>query len=154
MCIQVMGSQFRRARPAFCLSPILGVVGERGSLASSEFLLSICAYDLNGDEQESSSVILYSDVLFESLARTDKRHLSLIYPIKKNPDPEEFSRMLEAYLDKYEVDSFIAGCSEIHLLAKRFMRSGANRQRYRCIDSPDIIASSLSQAPVWRAAPV
>jgi aspartate racemase len=61
MYIQVMGFQFHRPRRAFCLSPILGVVGGRGLLASSEFLLSICEYGLNGDEQGSPSVIMHSD---------------------------------------------------------------------------------------------
>lgn len=227
---------------------ILGVVGGLGPLASAEFLRTIYEYSLGGLEQESPTVIVYSDptfpdrteaflagnsepvleqlidvierlleagatevvfccmtihyllprlparlrervislpeIIFERVAHTKKRHLlicssgtrktglfenhaqwsmarpyivvpdeddqntihrDLIYPIKKNPDVSTLFPLLKLMLDKYGVDSFIAGCSEVHLLAKHFLRSGNNSSEYRCIDPLATIAHEWAQ---------
>lgn len=70
-------------------------------------------------------------------------HRDLIYPIKKNPDLHTLCLLLERLLERYEVESFIAGCSEMHLLAKHFATCGASRKSYGCIDPLAIIASEL-----------
>lgn len=63
-------------------------------------------------------------------------HRELIYPIKKDPDFGRLKVLLETLLRRYEVDDFIAGCSEIHVLAKHVL----NGDRARCLDPLTIIA--------------
>jgi aspartate racemase len=67
-------------------------------------------------------------------------HHELIYPIKKRPDFCRLKLLLETLLQRYEVDSFIAGCSEIHLLAKQFVFNGDSADGYGCLDPLTIIA--------------
>lgn len=67
----------------------------------------------------------------------------LIYQIKKNSDVGELAPVLEALLLKYGVESFVAGCTETHLLAKRFRRSGRGA-RFGCVDPLDILARELA----------
>lgn len=67
-------------------------------------------------------------------------HYDLIYRIKQNPSLRTLTPMLEALMDEYEVDSFIAGCSEIHLLAKYFASSDNNAKGYGCLDPLTILA--------------
>lgn len=62
----------------------------------------------------------------------------LIYRIKQNQNVAEERHCVESLLDKYGVDSFIAGCTEFHLLAKQF---GA-----RCIDPLIEIAKDLAHS--------
>ncbi|HEU4508044.1 MAG TPA: amino acid racemase [Pyrinomonadaceae bacterium] len=227
---------------------VLGVVGGLGPLASAEFLRTIYEYSLGDLEQESPSVIVYSDptfpdrtdaflagksdpvlaqlidvierllqagatdvvfccmtihyllprlparlrervislpdIIFEELAHTWKRHLlisssgtrklglfenherwsmaqpyivvpdeedqntihrDLIYPIKKNPDVSTLFPLLKMMLSRYGVDSFIAGCSEVHLLAKHFLRSGDHSAEYGCIDPLATVARDWAQ---------
>ena len=227
---------------------VLGVVGGLGPMASAEFLRTIYEYSLSDFEQESPTVIVYSDptfpdrteaflsgnsdpllaqlidvierlleagatdvvfccmtihyllprlparlrervislpdIIFEHLAHTRKRHLlisssgtrklglfedhilwsmvqpyvvlpdeddqnvihrDLIYPMKTNPDVSTQFPLLKTLLKKYEVDSFIAGCSEVHLLAKHFLRSGNHSSEYRCIDPLATVAREWAQ---------
>jgi aspartate racemase len=70
----------------------------------------------------------------------DKIHRELIYPIKKNPDFTRLKVLLETLLKRYEVDSFIAGCSEIHVLAKHIVFNGNGAHAYGCLDPLMIIA--------------
>jgi aspartate racemase len=66
----------------------------------------------------------------------------LIYRIKENEDPRRLIDSLESLLAKYKTNSFIAGCTEIHLLAKQFE---AERSReYGCVDPLSIIAEEVS----------
>lgn len=227
---------------------VLGVVGGLGPLASAEFLRTIYEHSLGDLEQESPTVIVYSDptfpdrteaflsgnsdpllaqlihvierlleagatdvvfccmtihyllprlparlrervislpdIIFDHLAHTRKRHLlicssgtrklelfenhilwsmaqpyivlpdeddqntihrDLIYPMKTNPDVRTQFPLLEQLLEKYEVDSFIAGCSEVHVLAKHFLLSGNNSLEYRCIDPLATVAREWAQ---------
>lgn len=71
-------------------------------------------------------------------------HRDLIYPIKKNPKLDTLFPLLESLLEKYEVDSFIAGCSEVHLLAKQFVSSGGARANYSCVDPLATVARELA----------
>lgn len=70
----------------------------------------------------------------------DKIHRELIYPIKKNPDFSRLKLLLETLLKRYEVDSFIAGCSEIHVLAKHVLSNNNGAAGYGCLDPLMIIA--------------
>ncbi|HEX7333871.1 MAG TPA: amino acid racemase [Pyrinomonadaceae bacterium] len=68
-------------------------------------------------------------------------HYEIIYRIKRKPDVRQFIPRLESLLVKYEADAFIAGCTEIHLLAKYFLRSNHS---YGCIDPLVVIAQELA----------
>jgi aspartate racemase len=71
-------------------------------------------------------------------------HRDLIYPIKTNPDLSTLFPLLEMMLEKYHTESFVAGCSEIHMLAKYFLaRKDSNG--YRCIDPLAIIAKRMAE---------
>lgn len=75
-------------------------------------------------------------------ADQDRIHRDLIYPIKKNPDLRTLFPLLEWLLARYEVDSFIAGCSELHILAKHYA-AGKHGKSYDCLDPLAIIAREL-----------
>lgn len=70
-------------------------------------------------------------------------HHDLIYPIKKNPDVSGLIPLLQSMLEKYEVDSFIVGCSEVHLIAKHVKRQSS--KRYDSLDPFSIIAQSFAE---------
>ena len=72
-------------------------------------------------------------------------HHDLIYPIKKNPDTRERLPILESLLSKYKTDSFIVGCSEIHLVAKQLVHSQTSQKRYSCIDPLMVLAREISK---------
>jgi aspartate racemase len=67
----------------------------------------------------------------------------MIYEIKNGNKLPEMKAYIESLLDKYEVSSFIAGCSEIHLLSKQFPPTGKSGGHYSCIDPLLIIAKEL-----------
>lgn len=60
----------------------------------------------------------------------------LIYRVKQCSDPADGMPFLEKLLRKYRVDSFIAGCTEMHLFARRFDN---------CIDPLTIVAKQLAR---------
>ncbi len=72
-------------------------------------------------------------------------HRDLIYPIKTNPDISTQFPLLQRLLEKYEVDAFIAGCSEVHVLAKHFLASGNQASKYSAIDPLAILARDWAQ---------
>ena len=73
----------------------------------------------------------------------------LIYQIKKNRDVRELIPALETLLAKYKVDSFVAGCTELHLLAKQpIFANGGRKPGYSCIDPLTIIARGLREGTV------
>jgi aspartate racemase len=73
---------------------------------------------------------------------------SLLYQYKVRSDEQPFLPYLHNLLHKYQVDSFVAGCSELHLLTKYLSRRDPNLQ---FIDPLDTIARNLdsfmSQSP-------
>jgi aspartate racemase len=84
-------------------------------------------------EKHESQIVLPDD------DDQDKIHRDLIYPIKKHPDFSRLKLLLDTLLERYEVDSFIAGCSEIHVLAKHVL-NGDRARDYTCLDPLAIIA--------------
>jgi aspartate racemase len=74
----------------------------------------------------------------------DVIHYDVIYQIKRNRNVRELLPVVEALLVKYGVDSFIVGCSEIHLLAKGLLADPDARKKYGCLDPLTIIAKELS----------
>lgn len=83
-------------------------------------------------------------VLLPSEADQQHIHRDLIYPIKSNPDVRKLFPLLESLLDQYQVDSFIVGCSEVHLLAKYYAAAGG-RGGADCVDPFAMIARSLAE---------
>ena len=83
-------------------------------------------------------------VVFPSESDQQRVHRELIYPIKQNPDLNQLFPLLESLLDRYEVNAFIAGCSEVHLLAKLLNPAGDTAKPYRCIDPLILIAHELA----------
>ena len=75
-------------------------------------------------------------------------HHDLIYQLKRNRDINEMTAFVESLLSKYRVKSFIAGCTEIHLLAKHFLSSAGRQKGYHCIDPLSIIAQELARSSV------
>ena len=64
----------------------------------------------------------------------------LLYQYKIKNGQQPFLPHLKGLLDKYRVDSFIAGCSELHMLTKHLLTV---KERYRFIDPLMIIAQRL-----------
>ena len=91
-----------------------------------------------------------SETVLPGAEDQDTIHRELIYPIKKRPDFRRLRPLLETLLRRYEVDSFIAGCSEIHVLAKHLVFNGGDRIGYGCLDPLMIIAREWS-APALRS---
>jgi aspartate racemase len=69
----------------------------------------------------------------------------VIYEIKRGHDVGPMIPFLEELLAKYRVDSLIAGCTETHILAKRFARVQRQRGGFGCIDPLVIIAQELAK---------
>jgi aspartate racemase len=79
--------------------------------------------------------------LFVMLDEADQQEVHrLIYELKSGANVQERIAFVEDLLVKYDVKSFIAGCTEIHLLAKHF-----NNQRDCCIDPLISIARELAK---------
>jgi aspartate racemase len=84
-------------------------------------------------------------IVAPSLSDQDLIH-KFIYEIKKNADVPRGIPVIESLLDKYQVDSFIVGCTEVHIFAKQYMAANDNRARRNCIDPLSIIAKSMAGA--------
>jgi aspartate racemase len=68
----------------------------------------------------------------------------MIYEIKNNQQGIHYINFTESLLVKYEVDSYLAGCSEIHILAKHHERITGRDRRAFCIDPLSEIVSSMA----------
>jgi aspartate racemase len=78
-------------------------------------------------------------------ARDQNAIHKLIYSLKQNQNPNELMPFLESLLAKYEVSSFIAGCTEIHLLAKRLPHLSCRCDQSLCVDPLTIIGQTLGR---------
>ena len=82
--------------------------------------------------------------LFVMPDETDQQEIHrLIYRIKQNQNVAEERHFVESLLSKYGVTSFIAGCTEIHLLASQFGP--------RCIDPCTEFAKQLAHPEAFVA---
>lgn len=84
---------------------------------------------------------------FLALPDDDDQQLihGLIYRIKRNQDVCQLIPTIETLLTKYGVNSFIAGCTEIHLLAKHFRSTPGEVRKRACIDPLSIIAREVTK---------
>lgn len=69
----------------------------------------------------------------------------LIYEVKQNRSIPEAVEFLKRLMRSHGVNSFIAGCSEVHLLAKHFPAYGADARGHNCIDPLAIIARRITE---------
>jgi aspartate racemase len=76
-------------------------------------------------------------------ADDQNRIAEFILDIKMNRTDEVMIGFLEHLLHKYKTEVFIAGCTEIHVLAKQFMRSRSARD-YGCVDPLAIVAKQIA----------
>jgi aspartate racemase len=83
---------------------------------------------------EVGGLIVYPDAQDQELIH------SLLYRYKTDGDRQPFLPHLDRMMNKYDVDSFIAGCTELHMLAKFLANQGSKVQ---CIDPLLIIARNL-----------
>jgi aspartate racemase len=81
-------------------------------------------------------IILPSD---EDQARVHR----LIYEIKKNCKIESCIPLVQDLLQKYRLDSFISGCTELHLLTKHLVERGGGTPNYSMIDPLLNLAKNL-----------
>ena len=73
-----------------------------------------------------------------------RRLHSLIYQhIKTNPTNEAVYAFLDELSEHHQTDSFIAGCSEVHLLNRHIMNGGTTNRPFRFIDPLLTIAQDL-----------
>ena len=68
----------------------------------------------------------------------------LILKIKTNQIDDSLWSRLDDFSERYRVDSFIAGCTEFHLLVKRLIERG-NGPQYRFVDPLLILARDLKR---------
>jgi aspartate racemase len=73
----------------------------------------------------------------------DLIHYELIYQIKKRRNVYELAPVLKSLLAKYRVDSFISGCTEMHILARRLVFTNGNGNKPHNIDPLSIIAERI-----------
>ena len=69
----------------------------------------------------------------------------LIFEIKENRGVAAMLAFIESLLSKYRIDSFIAGCSELHIVAKRLNADPTRGKRYGCVDPFAILARDWAE---------
>jgi aspartate racemase len=69
----------------------------------------------------------------------------VVYGIKRNAEVAGALLAVERMLAKYGVDSFIAGCTEVHLIAKHLRAAPERTARYGCVDPLAIIAGEIGR---------
>jgi aspartate racemase len=72
----------------------------------------------------------------------------LIYRIKRNVDVSKLIPEIESLLAKYKVNNFVAGCTELHLVAKHLAHQSAQARSYSCIDPLMVIAKTIAEHKV------
>jgi aspartate racemase len=66
-------------------------------------------------------------------SETEQRQMhDLIYEVKLNRNLLEARLFVESLLARHRVDSFVAACSEVHLLAKQFALSNPQQRGFGC----------------------
>jgi len=70
---------------------------------------------------------------------------SMIYEVKMNQRSVLHLQLVEDLMRKYGVNSFIAGCTEMHMIARQQARARGRHQREFCIDPLLGVVSIMSQ---------
>jgi len=127
---------------------LLDVIADRLAEDNREYLL-ICSSGTRRLQlfQSHPRWRLFKDrLVLPSVEDQERLHRELIYRIKLNSDVSTLFPLLESMLDKYRVNAFVAGCSEIHVLAKRYAASGNGHDI--CLDPLTIIAREIAESHV------
>jgi aspartate racemase len=82
--------------------------------------------------------------VFPSQLEQRKMH-ELIYDVKLNRNLREAAEVVQMMMARHGVNSFVAACSEIHLLAKQFEPSSTRQRYYGCTDPLTIIAQHVAE---------
>lgn len=82
----------------------------------------------------------------------DRIHDLIYRGVKANADIPGLTPAFESILEKYPVEGFIAGCTEIHLLAKHISQSKNVRRPYVILDPLTAIAHDIAK-PHMRVLP-
>lgn len=88
---------------------------------------------------EAASFILLPDDVDQAAIH------SMIYEVKMNQRSVRHLQLVEDLLQKYGVSSFIAGCTEMHMIARQKARASGRFQREFCIDPLLDVVSIMSQ---------
>ena len=84
---------------------------------------------------------------------SDQREIHrVIYRIKQGQDVRQEIPYIETLLSRYHLNSFIAGCTEFHLLTRHLATSLGGMSTHRCIDPLMSIARELGTRSVMSAA--
>lgn len=75
-------------------------------------------------------------------------HYELICKLKKSRNVYEFVPTLKSLFAKYRVDSFISGCTEMHVVARRLVFTNGNGNKHGNIDPLSIIAERIAAGTV------
>ena len=70
---------------------------------------------------------------------------SMIYEAKTNQRTVRHLHLVEDLMRKYGVNSFIAGCTEMHMIARQKARASGCHQKEFCIDPLLEVVSIMSQ---------
>ena len=127
---------------------LLDVIADRLTEDDREYLL-ICSSGtrrLRLFENHPRWRLFKDRLVLPSVADQERLHRELIYPIKLAPDVSTLFPLLESMLEKYRVNAFVAGCTEIHVLAKRYAASGNGHDI--CLDPLTIIAREIAESHV------
>ena len=100
-------------------------------------------FESHGRWEQFKDCIVFPDERDQS-----RIHDEIIYRIKRAPALGELAAAARSLMAKYEVDSFIAGCSEIHLLAKHFITHAEGQKVGGWIDPLDIVARELAEGRI------
>lgn len=71
-----------------------------------------------------------------------------IYKVKEQGNVRLLFATVERLLRKYEVGSFVAGCTEIHFAAKRFSEAVSSDSAIRCVDPLLIVARNVARGQI------
>jgi len=90
-----------------------------------------------------------ADLIVMPEARDQDAVHHLIYRLKQNARADDLIPEIEALLVRYGVDSFIAGCTEIHLLVREAVRLRPAHQNWLYIDPLTMLAQTIAQG-MWQ----
>jgi aspartate racemase len=71
-----------------------------------------------------------------------------IYEIKERGDVQMLTRLVERLLAKYGVESFVAGCTEIHFASKRLGGRREGDGGFGCVDPLLIVAERVARGQI------
>jgi aspartate racemase len=128
---------------------LLDVIADRLAEDDREYLL-ICSSGtrrLKLFESHPRWPLFKDRLVLPSVEDQERLHGELIYRIKLNPDVSTLYPLLDLMLEKYRVNAFVAGCSEIHVLAKRYAASGNGHGV--CLDPLTIIAREIAESVTY-----